>query len=263
MLGLLKEATGGARGWGPEEALSFLLPSSLYTESYLEDSSFNCQVTSLLIKSSASPLPDSEPQVSTSAQCLRSCASPILVFVTCRLCYSGATIRLNSSRSGTVPLCCCFVQLFVVSAQGARCVWRVLGNWSLWMDGSLVTGFLSYMLQSPSLLIQTVPALCAVRFKDHLVPDSGCHYDQPDWGVASVVGRQGGGSRTRKGGEVGSRLAIWSFWWALGRAWAGPWLHTQQGSWAFGSPAGHSETFSLPLPQLSEKPRFYPMSLLC
>ena len=96
------------------------------------------------------------------------------------------------------------------------------------MDGwSLVTNFCLTCFGLPPLLISDIANL-ADEFKDHLVPDSGCHYDQLIEINLSEV-RQGIGSREfLRVGVV--QAPSGDFWWASGRAWAGPWLHTQQGS---------------------------------
>ena len=64
-----------------------------------------------------------------------------------------------------------------------------------WMDGWMESHgqFLFYMLQSPSLISDI--ANLADEFKDHLVPDPGCHYDQLIEINLSEV-RKGVGSRS-------------------------------------------------------------------
>ena len=90
-----------------------------------------------------------------------------------------------------------------------------------------MTNFCLTCFSLPPLLISDIANL-ADEFKDHLVPDSGCHYDQLIEINLSEV-RQGIGSRELLRVAV-VQAPSGDFCWALGRAWAGPWLHTQQGS---------------------------------
>lgn len=76
----------------------------------------------------------------------------------------------------------------------------------------------------PSSLISDIAHL-ADEFKDHLVPDPGCHYDQL---IEINLSEVSNGIESKEFLREGIQALSGGFWWALGRARAGPCLHTSR-----------------------------------